>query len=145
VESEDKVAEAEDDQGHESQNDDGVAPAHVTSDSAAGFSGSDGFAGRQFDVATVFCGSAVRNARGRDNANGLPHGEKRDKEATALWQKFKGNGSIDGDITPKTDRSKEIDAANGAVVELGSGLNLVSTKRTIPILANIPREARRSK
>jgi hypothetical protein len=77
VESEDEVAEAEDNQSHEPQDDDVVPPAHVTRDGAAGFAASDSFAGRQFDVATIFRGSAVGNARSRYNANGLPHREKR--------------------------------------------------------------------
>jgi hypothetical protein len=123
VEGEDEEAQEEDHQGHDSEYNQCVPPAHVARHSAAWLSGGDIPARLQVGTTAPLSSCTIGNGRGDDNANGLPHGQKWDQESTALGEKFKSNSRIDWNVSSKTKRSEEIDSTDGTIVVLGSSLS----------------------
>jgi len=67
-------------------------------------------------VASILSRSPVSNAARSNHTNRLPHGEESNEKASVLRNEFQCYGRVDGNVTPETDTSEEIDAADGAIV-----------------------------
>ena len=122
MEAKDKKSQAEDRQGHCTKDNHVVPPAHVARNCAACFSAADGLARGQLGITTPLRSGPVRDARRDCHTDGLPHGEKRDQEATLLGQELKRNRCINGDVASQTERCQEVDGTNGRIIEFRSGL-----------------------
>ena len=122
VEAEDRKPQKEHGQGHQTQHDHLVPPAHVAGYSAACLSVCNGCAGGKLGVASVLCSSSVGDCAGNHDTNGLPHRQQSHEVAAVLWQELQRDSGVDRNIATKTNASQEVNSANSTIVVFRSSL-----------------------